>query len=136
MPILSIPCDQVWRRSDPTESLRIDNRLSDILALDFRLSILTMSGTSLSALLQKDAYTIAEMPDGTSVLLDLENESLLTFNDTGAFMFSLVKDGESEEAIVAQVVAKYRVEDAMARLDVSAFIAQLKVALKIAEDIA
>ena len=95
-----------------------------------------MSGTSLSALLQKDAYTIAEMPDGTSVLLDLENESLLTFNDTGAFMFSLVKDGESEEAIVAQVVAKYRVEDAMARLDVSAFIAQLKVALNIAEDIA
>ena len=103
--------------------------MSDILPAIPDLPIPIMSVKALSALLEQDTYTMTLMADGTGVLLDLHNESLLTFNDTGAFMFNLIKKGDSEEAIVAQVVTTYQVDEATARTDVDAFIGQLKKAL-------
>ena len=88
-----------------------------------------MSVKALAALLENDTYTMTEMADGTGVLLDLHNESLLTFNATGTFMFNLIKQGESEEAIVAQVVGTYQVDESTARTDVATFINQLQDAL-------
>lgn len=91
--------------------------------------MMTMSLNALAAILKQDTYTMTLMADGTGVLLDLQNESLLTFNDTGAFMFVRIKEGVSEEAIVAQVVATYQVDEATAQADVAKFIDQLKQAL-------
>lgn len=88
-----------------------------------------MSAKALSALLQDDSYTMAEMADGTGVLLDLRRESLLTFNDTSTFMFERIKAGDNEEAIVAKVHGKYEVDEVVARIDVSEFILQLGQAL-------
>lgn len=90
-----------------------------------------MSLKALTAVLNDDAYTMTVMADGTGVLLDLRNESLLTFNDTGAFMFGRIKGGDSEEAIVAQVVATYQVDAATAQSDLTIFVAQLKQALAV-----
>lgn len=93
-----------------------------------------MSLKALSAALNEDSYTMTVMADGTGVLLDLKNESLLTFNDTGAFMFSRIKEGESAEAIVAQVLASYQVDEVTAQSDVDAFISQLDQALGMTAD--
>ena len=88
-----------------------------------------MSAKTLSALLEKDTYTMTTMADGTGVLLDLHSESLLTFNATGTFMFNRIKEGDNEDAIVAQVIATYQVDESTARADVATFIKQLQDAL-------
>lgn len=90
-----------------------------------------MSLKALTAALNNDAYTMTVMADGTGVLLDLRNESLLTFNDTGAFMFGRIKEGDSEEAIVAQVITTYQVNESTAQEDVSHFIEQLTQTLSV-----
>lgn len=88
-----------------------------------------MSANTLAALLEKDTYTMTTMADGTGVLLDLHSESLLTFNATGTFMFNRIKQGDNEDAIVAQVVTTYQVDEPTARADVATFIKQLQEAL-------
>lgn len=88
-----------------------------------------MCAKALAVLLEKETYTMTEMTDGTGVLLDLHNESLLTFNATGTFMFNRIKQGDDEQAIVAQVIATYHVDEATAQADVDTFIGQLKQAL-------
>lgn len=88
-----------------------------------------MSVETLRSLLEQDTCTMTVMADGTGVLLDLRNESLLTFNETGVFMCERIKQGDTPAAIVAQVVGTYQVDQATAQADVAVFVEQLAQAL-------
>lgn len=102
---------------------------SDILAAHPFTSILIMPLEALRSLLEQDTCSMTIMADRTGVLLDLRNESLLTFNETGVFMIERIKQGDNPAAIVAQVIATYQVDEATAQADVSVFVEQLAQAL-------
>jgi hypothetical protein len=103
--------------------------ISDILAPNPAIPILIMSVQALRAALERDTCTMTVMADGTGVLLDLRNESMLTFNNTGTFMFGRLKEGDDLGTIVAQVISAYDVDESTALADVSSFVAQLQQAL-------
>jgi hypothetical protein len=63
--------------------------------------------------------------DGDIVVLDLESSVYLTTNRSGAVLLQLLQDERSSEELVAVLVEKYDVEQAVAETDVSAFVAAL-----------
>jgi phosphatidylglycerophosphatase A len=83
----------------------------------------------LSTLLQQGEYTITIMEDGTSVLMDLNNEALLTFNGTATLMLAAIEQGASSEAIVTQIIETYQIDRDTAQADVDEFIGNLTRAL-------
>lgn len=88
-----------------------------------------MPSTNLSQLLEQNDLTMTVMADGTGVLLDLRNETLLTFNETGSLMFSCLKGGKSEAEIVSCIIETYAVDQATAQADLASFMAELARAM-------
>lgn len=70
-------------------------------------------------------FSITTLPDGSGVLLDLDRETLLNFNATGAFMLDCLAQGMSEAEVVERVLARYMVGPSTARKDVAGFVEQL-----------
>lgn len=52
----------------------------------------------------------------------------LVLNDTGAFIFELLKQGLNEEEVACKLTEKYKVEDEEARQDIRSTIDSLKEA--------
>lgn len=51
---------------------------------------------------------------------------IMSLNETGLFLYNILKDGADEESLVEKLVAEYDVEKADAELDIQAFLQQLK----------
>lgn len=60
-----------------------------------------------------------------AVLLNLENNRYYGLNEVGARMWQLLQEHGDLDAVVAQMVAEYEVEEAVLRQDLQTLIAQL-----------
>ena len=56
----------------------------------------------------------------------LELQGLLTLNETGARMWALLLQCDTEEALVQHMLEEYEVDEATLRTDVREFLAQLR----------
>ncbi len=50
---------------------------------------------------------------------------VINLNETGAFLWKLLKEGSDEEGLVKALLAEYDVEEELARTDVKAFVDKL-----------
>ena len=66
-----------------------------------------------------------QLVDDEVVALDLTSSSYFSVNDTGAVLWPLVAAGTTEAAMVAELIARFDVDAAQARVDVEAFVQQL-----------
>lgn len=57
-----------------------------------------------------------------SVLLN----GIIKLNNTGAFLWNILKDGADKEELIGQLRAKYGIEQQIAEKDVEAFLATLE----------
>ncbi len=85
--------------------------------------------TTLAESLKHTDCSVAHMPDGTAVLMNLRNETLLTLNGTAAFMLAGIREGLDEAGVAQRVVARYAVDEATACADVAEFAQKLAAAL-------
>ena len=92
-----------------------------------------MSIDALSKLLQQDAYSMTIMPDGSGVLMDLHQETLLTFNGSAALMLEGIKDGKAASVIIGSVVERYEVDEETAAADLSRFVEELADAMGLSD---
>ncbi len=52
--------------------------------------------------------------------------SMITLNDSGAFMWKKLTEGCTEEALCEAVLAEYEVDAALAQRDIAAFVQKLR----------
>ncbi len=52
--------------------------------------------------------------------------SMITLNDSGAFMWQRLTDGCTEQALLDAVLAEYDVDAALAQRDIAAFVQKLR----------
>lgn len=51
---------------------------------------------------------------------------IMSLNETGLFLYNILKDGANEETLIEKLVAEYDVEKDEAVTDIQAFLQQLK----------
>lgn len=56
----------------------------------------------------------------------MDFNGMMSLNETGAFLFGKLIEGTSKEQLVADLMAEYEVEEAVAVKDVEAFIAKVE----------
>lgn len=74
-------------------------------------------------LLQDVAGTLVVVPVGEAAATF---KGMITMNSTGAFLWELLGDEQTEQTLTEALVAKYEVEPAQARTDVEAFLGKLR----------
>ena len=74
-------------------------------------------------LLRDVAGTLVIVPVGAAVSAF---PGMITLNATGAYIWELLETEQTEDTLVAALVARYEVEEDKARADVQAFLAKLK----------
>lgn len=73
--------------------------------------------------LEKERLTINPLDDGSGVVLDVDDEQLLTMNATGITIVQAIADGARDiEAIADVITARFEIDEQAAREDVRAFI--------------
>lgn len=67
------------------------------------------------------------LPDGAGVVLQLEKRCYYPLTKSGVLLWHLYDNGAAvaDDGLVAALVARYRVDDATARRDVTAFVERL-----------
>ena len=79
----------------------------------------------------KDGFIIREAA-GSYVVMNLGNEinfnSLITLNETGALIWNYINDGFNEDEIAAKIAEEYRISFETALTDVKAFINKMREA--------
>ena len=79
----------------------------------------------LADLLRSDRITRTALADGSGVVLDVKGLAVYSFNETGMFLVEAVCEGATDsDALVARLMAAFEVDEATARTDVDAFIAE------------
>lgn len=77
----------------------------------------------------KDGYLLRKIA-GSNVVLpmnsDLELNRMITLNDTGAFLWSLLQQENEEEDLVKALLAEYEVDEATAAAAVKGFAEKLR----------
>lgn len=69
---------------------------------------------------------LTPLPDGTGVVLHLDDKFYFTLNATAVFVWQRLHDGaHSEASLAAAVTARFVVDDAVARADVHALLFEL-----------
>lgn len=78
----------------------------------------------------KPGYTLRQVLDMHLVLGTGKEaympRTILSTNDAGAFLWSILKDGAEPEELVRHLTEAYEVEEATARADVERFLSQLR----------
>jgi len=70
---------------------------------------------------------MAEQFDGTGLVFDPESNGAVSLNKTGVFLWNLLKDGRSEQEMVAALLDHYDgVTPEKAAADISAFLDSLR----------
>ncbi|MBR5535494.1 MAG: PqqD family protein [Clostridia bacterium] len=57
-----------------------------------------------------------------------EVNTMQTMNETGAFLFALLQEGMTVDAMAEKMVSEYEVDSATAKKDIEKFVSQLKQA--------
>lgn len=70
-------------------------------------------------------HFVVEKIDGNTTLFDVETSTFYSFNDTGSYIFSLVKKGTPEEKIASALIKKYEISESKAKRDVTDFLKSL-----------
>jgi hypothetical protein len=87
--------------------------------------------TEIADLLRSDCITRTALADGSGVILDIKGLAVYSFNETGMFLVEALCEGAMDEgALVARLMAAFEVDEATARADVDAFIAELSKLMK------
>ncbi len=76
-------------------------------------------------MLRKVADTYVVVPVGDAVS---EFNGMINLNEAGAFLWQLLENDVTAEQVVAGLLEKYEVDEAIAKQDVDKFIAELKSA--------
>ena len=74
------------------------------------------------------ASVLAAHLDGESVLLEMKRKRYFRLNETGQAIWRALEAGLGREAIAAQLVQAFEVDDATARAEVERFLAELSAA--------
>ena len=77
----------------------------------------------------KDGFLLRKIAGQTVVLPsggDLDLNTMITLNDTGAFLWEKLRQETDEAALVAALLAEYDVEEARAAAAVEAFLKKLE----------
>jgi Coenzyme PQQ synthesis protein D (PqqD) len=65
-----------------------------------------------------------KLEDGSGVLLDIEGHQVLSLNEAGMFLVSVLRDGTaSTQALVQRLMEQFEVDNALAVNDVEGFLA-------------
>ena len=84
----------------------------------------------LADLLRSDRMTRTALADGSGVVLDVQGLAVYSFNETGLFLVEAVCEGAADsDDLVARLMDAFEVDEATARADVDAFIAELSALL-------
>lgn len=78
----------------------------------------------------KEGYMLREVA-GNSVVVavgkaTLDFNGLITLNSTGTFLWKLLEQETSEEALVIAMLDDYEIDESTARIDIASFIDKLK----------
>ena len=85
------------------------------------------------ALLMSPALSQTALPDGSSVILDIDRHQVLSTSEVGTFVLDAIRDGsDSLEEVTRRIVSAFDVEAEQAQQDAAAFIAELVQALTVA----
>lgn len=76
-------------------------------------------------MLRKVADCYVVVPVGPAVA---EFNGMINLNEAGAFLWQLLETETTEEAVVEAMLEHFEVDEALAKADVSKFVAQLKEA--------
>lgn len=76
-------------------------------------------------MLRKVADTYVVVPIGAAVA---DFNGMINLNDAGAFLWQLMENETTEEAVVEAMLQNYEVDEATAKADVNKFVAELKAA--------
>ena len=77
----------------------------------------------------KDGFLLREIAGQTVVLPvsgDLDLNMMITLNGTGAFLWEHLQKETTEEALVAELLKEYDVDEATAAASVAAFVQKLR----------
>ena len=77
--------------------------------------------------------TVAGKNIVVSVGAEVNFNGMLTLNDTGVFLWNLLKSHTTKEELVKKMLEEYDVEESIASFDIDSFIAKLRDS-KILED--
>ena len=81
-------------------------------------------------LLKSQTLSQTALPDGSSVILDIDNHQVLSASDVGTFILDAIRDGaDSLEEVTRQIVSEFDVDAEQARQDAAVFIGDLLRAL-------
>ena len=72
--------------------------------------------------LRQVAGEYVALPQGS----DIDLNTMITMNETGAFLWERLQQGATEDELVAALLAEYDVDEATARKSVQAFVAKLE----------
>lgn len=76
----------------------------------------------------KDGFIMRDVAGQTVVLPsgeDMDLNMMITLNDTGKFLWSLLESDKEEADLVSALLAEYDVDEATAKTAVSGFVAKL-----------
>lgn len=76
----------------------------------------------------KDGFILRDVAGQTVVLpsgADLDLNMMITLNDTGKFLWTLLETEKTEAELVSALLSEYDVDEATAAAAVSAFVAEL-----------
>jgi hypothetical protein len=82
--------------------------------------------TQARVLLKSPALSQTALPDGSSVILDIDRHQVLSASEVGTFVLDAIRDGaDSLEEVTRRIVCEFDVDAERARQDAAAFIAEL-----------
>lgn len=86
----------------------------------------TTNINNLKLAISSPSLTITKLSDGTSVLLDIEGNQVLSFNQTGAYIIDcLYNDMDSIEDISSALSSEFDISPDEAKRDIQDFISEL-----------
>ena len=69
---------------------------------------------------------VIDKVDGKTTIFDVEGSVFYSFNETGSYIFSLLRKHKKKEEIINLLVKKYKISEKKARGDVDDFVKKLQ----------
>ncbi|MBK1631366.1 hypothetical protein CKO31_11565 [Thiohalocapsa halophila] len=86
------------------------------------------------SLLENPTLSETALPDGTAVILDIDQHQVLSVSPVGAFVIDEIRNGvESMDALTTRIVTEFDVDADRAARDAAAFVAEVVTALSSSE---
>lgn len=73
----------------------------------------------------KKGAVVQKVPEGI-IIFDAEESKLYTFNETGALIFTLLKNGSTKSYVVEKLTKEYDISPEQASREVMSFMERLK----------